>query len=159
MKVPILSTFLVACLAFIFSGYIGYIASKSTVLRYEWSRSFDSLRPEERREFKELLQALQSFETSNALSQNTARLLQKNIDDLGVLRARAPQDVWPIIDLRIATDNAVIARLEEQANNPAEANTHMQIAAGLFRSLGWRDVSADALKNVADKQLQSRLRK
>jgi len=159
MKRPILSTFCIALLFFIVCAYVGYFASVRIAYRYQQSTSFSSLGPEEARQFRDLVQTLQEFELSRILTQNTQESLQQNINHLQNLRAKAPREVWPLVDLRIATDHAVIARLEQLANKPDEGNIHRQSADTLLRSLGWQDVSEAVLNEVADKQLQSRLKK
>ena len=90
------------------------------------------------------------------LTQNNRESLRKNVENLQALRSQATQDVWPIIDLGIATDNVVMARLEERTNHAAESTAHRQAAASLLRSLGWKDVSDSTLDDLADKRLKKR---
>lgn len=156
---PILSTFCIGLLIFIVCGNVGYFAAVKVAYRHKRLTSFESLGSEQARQFRGLVQTLYEFELSGNLTQNTQESLQQNIDHLLNLRAKAPRDVWPLLDLRIATDHAVLARLEQLLDKTAEGNIHRQSAETLLRSLGWQDVSGAVLNELANKQLQSSLKK
>lgn len=55
--------------------------------------------------------------------------------------------------LNLGLTYAQLATLEERTN-PAESRKYMDLAQDLFRSLGWRDCSEDALKDAAQKQYE-----
>jgi copper homeostasis protein CutC len=152
---PILSTFCGAVLACALCGYVGYIVAARITFRHEQAIAFDALGSDGPR-FKELVQTLQTVAVSKILTQNNRESLRENVEDLQALRSQATQDVWPIIDLGIATDYVVMARLEERTNNTAESSVHRQAAASLLRSLGWKDVSDPTLDDLADKRLKKR---
>jgi hypothetical protein len=154
-RLPILSTFCGGVLAFALCGYVCYVLAGRITFRHEQAIAFDAL-GSDGRQFRELMQTLQTFAAYKILTQNNRESLRKNIENLQALRSKATQDVWPIIDLGIATDYAVMARLEERMSHAAESTVHRQAAATLLRSLGWKDVSDQLLNDLADERLKTR---
>ncbi len=149
---------LLGCLALLpAGGYIGYLAAARIAFRYEQSKSLGKQDAEVLRRIGE---TVYSFSVSQLLVlEKTRGLLEQHITALEKLRPKAVQEFRPIIDLRLAEDHATIARLEERANNSSEATSHRRIAEDLLQSLGWRDISENALNQLADRQLQSSLRR
>jgi glucose/arabinose dehydrogenase len=159
MKRPLLSTFCIALLLFTVCGYVAYFASVRLAFRHQQSRSFAVLGAEDGPRFRRTVEVLHAFEMSRILTRNTPDSLEQNIKYLVELRAKAPAEVIPIVDLRLATDHAVLSKLYESANKQTDAASHREIAQSMFRGLGWTDVSPSVVNEVADKQLQSRLAK
>jgi hypothetical protein len=159
VKVPILSTFCLAALAFVGSGYIGYYSAGKIAYRYIQSQFFSTLGQEDARQLRDVSQTLYQFELSRILTQNTEESLQRNVNYLQTVRAKAPADVRPVIDLRIAADYAVMARLDQQSGRLEQATAHRQSAESLFHTLGWQNLSTEVLNEVADKQVESLAKK
>lgn len=159
MKYPIVSTFCIACLVFTACAYLGYYAAVNISYRHKQSRSFTSLGPEEGRRFRSLTQTFDAYNLSRILPRSTPASFQQDISYLQALRAKAPQDVWPILDIGIAADHTVLARLYQQANNSVEEASHRAAAQAIFHSLGWKESSDVILNRVADKRLHLGLAK
>jgi len=149
----------VALLIFVGSVYFGYLAAVRIVYQYKQSAWFSSLAKQDARQLREISQTLLGFELSTLLVQSTSSALQNNINSLGKIRSRAPRELWPILDLRLAKDYAMMARLEQQRGDPQAATTHQQSAEALLRSLGWQDVSDEAVTDMADRELHSRVKR
>jgi hypothetical protein len=143
----------------IFAGciYLGYLSTILVVSRYKQSTWFNSLGTQEAAHLRQQSLTLFAFRMSSIV-QNTSPSVQNNVSSLAEIRSKAPQELWPILDLRLATDYAMMARLEQQAGNSGAAAGHQQSAKDLLRSLGWRDVSDEAVTDLADRQLRSRLK-
>ena len=141
-------------------AYLGYLATARIAYRYEQSKSFGTLGRQDAQELRQIGETAYAFSLSHILLlEKTQGSLEQNIGVLEKLRPKAAHEFWPIIDLRLAEDHAVIARIEEQANNSAQATGHRRVAEDLLHSLGWQDVSENALNQLADKQLQSSVRR
>ncbi|MGD0568207.1 MAG: hypothetical protein ABSA78_07355 [Candidatus Sulfotelmatobacter sp.] len=139
-------------------GYLGYLAAVRIVYQYKQSTWFGSLGKQDADQLRETGQATFAFELSSMSIQNTPSSIQNNVNSLAKIRSKAPQELWPILDLRLAKDYAMEARLERQAGNQKAADEHLESAKTLLRSLGWRDVSDKVLTDLADAQLRSRLK-
>jgi hypothetical protein len=137
-------------------GYLGYLAAGRIVYRYERSTGFGSLEKQDAERLRDTGQATLALEFSSMLIKNTPSSIENNVNSLATIRREAPQELWPILDLRLAKDYAMEARLEQQAGNQEAANEHRESTKTLLRSLGWRDTSDDALTNLADAQLRLR---
>jgi hypothetical protein len=61
--------------------------------------------------------------------------------------------VGVVLDLRIATCYVEIARLERDAGNAVAADHHVQMAQDILHSLGWQNVSSEALVSLTHGQL------
>lgn len=138
-------------------GYLGYLGTIKVVYHHQRATWFNSLGEPDAQQLRETGPALLGLGLSSLLIQNTKASLQHNVSSLGEIRGQAPRDLWPILDLRLAKDYAVMARLE-QASDSAVAASHRQMAAALLNSLGWKDVSDNAVAAVADKQLAARFK-
>jgi hypothetical protein len=141
-------------------GYLGFLGAARIVYQYNQSTWFSSLGKQDAEQLRETGQATLAFSFSNLnlLVQNTPSSIQNSVNSLAKIRCKAPQELWPILDLRLAKDYAMMACLEQQAGNQKAANQHLESAKALLRSLGWRDVSDNALTDLADAQLRSRLK-
>jgi hypothetical protein len=94
------------------------------------------------------LRFLASFGTEKVRSN-----LLFQIGKLETLRAQPEiQDVRPAADLNLGVLYAQLAMVEERANNEGRARGYMELARGLFRSLGWQDCSDGTLKAVAQRE-------
>jgi hypothetical protein len=139
-------------------GYLGYFGTLRLAYLYKQSTWFSYLEKQDAARLRGTTQALMGFELSNMSIQNSPASLQNNVSNLTKIRSRAPPEVWPILDLRLAKDYAMMARLEQQAGSQMQAAGHQQSAKMLLGSLGWQNVSDDALNDLADKQLRLRLK-
>lgn len=153
VKLPILSTFFATVLVFAGCGYVGFEAAGYISYRCKESVSFASLGPEEARQFRQVTQSLWGCASSGVVGVAVPKLIPQQISYLQSLRATAPEDVRPILDLQIATDHAVLARFDEQSGKPADGATHREAARSFLRSLGWKDVSDGVLNDVAERAL------
>lgn len=150
-----------ACLVLLpLSEYVGNLAATKVTFRYQQSKSFGTLGRQDAQELRHLGETAYGLELSRLLLlSKTKPSFEQNLDALQKMRSKAAHELWPLINLQVAEDHAVLARLEEQANNSAQAAGHRQIAEDLLRSLGWRDVSESALNQLADRELHSSLRR
>jgi hypothetical protein len=139
-------------------GYVGYFTATGIVYQYKRSTWFSSLDKQNAEQLRAIGQTAFAISVSNLTIQNTLSSIQRNVSNLVRIRGKAPQELWPILDLRLAKDYAMMARLE-QAGNPQLAAEHQQSAEALLRSLGWNDVSDNAVTSLADEQLRSRLKR
>jgi len=152
---------LLACLALLpLGGYVGYLVAARIAFRYEQSKSFSALGRQDSQELRRIGETAYAFSISQLLVlEKTLVPLERHIGVLEKLRPKAAYEFRPIVDLRLAEDHAAVARLEEQGNNSAQAAGHRRAAQDLLRSLGWRDISENALNQLGDRQLQSSLRR
>ncbi|MBV9437247.1 MAG: hypothetical protein JOZ44_14410 [Acidobacteria bacterium] len=156
MKQSAVSTFFVATVLFTSLACGSYVAALRLSSRYQRSHLFSTFGVEEGQRLRRVTQILLAFETSRLTTKNSVDSLERNVVYVGELRDQAPEEVKPILELRLAIDHAVLSKLFEQANNRVDAATHKDRAQSLFRSLGWKDVSPQVLDELAQKQLQSR---
>jgi hypothetical protein len=147
---------LLVCLGF---AYLGYLSATRIGYYYKHSTWFRSLGNQAAGQLRATTNTTLGIEFSNLAIQNTPLSIQYNLDILAKIRSQAPQELWPIVDLRVAKDYAMLARLEEQSGNLTVAAEHLGSAQALLRSLGWKDVSDDAVTKLADQQLRSRLKR
>lgn len=149
----------VALLICVGCGYLGYSGAVRIVYQYQQSTWFSSLEKQDAEQLREIGQTTLGLAFSSLSTQNTPSSIQNNLSSLAKIRNNAPQELWPILDLRLAKDYAMMARLEQQGDNPRAATEHQESARDLLRSLGWQDVSDNAVADLADKQLGSRLKR
>jgi hypothetical protein len=147
---------LVICLG---CGYFGYFGAARIFYQYKRSTWFGSLEKQEAEQLRETGQATLALSLSSVSIRNTLPSIQNNVSNLAKIRSKAPQELWPVLDLRLAKDYAMMARLEQQAGDPRDAAEHQRSAKALLSSLGWPDVSDNAVTDVADGQLRSRLKR
>jgi hypothetical protein len=146
-----------AVLIFAVFLYLEYKSAIRVVYLHRQSGWFGSLGQSDAAGLRKTAQIALAFSLSSLQIQDTSASLQQNVSSLQKIRVEAPRELWGILDLRLAKDHAMMARLE-QANNPALAAGHRQSARALLRSLGWRQVSDVAVEELGDKQLSSRLK-
>jgi len=147
---------LVVCVG---SGYLGYLAAVKIVYQYKQSTWFSSLEKQEAEQLRKTGQATLAFSLSTLSIQNTPLSIQNNVGSLAKIRSKAPQELWPVLDLRLAKDYAMMARLEQQGGEQGAAAEHQQSAKALLRSLGWQDVSDKSMTDLAEGQLRSSLKR
>ena len=150
MKFPILSTFFAAVLAFVVCAYVGNRAAAYVSYHYKESVAFASLGPVDAPQFRQVAQSLSDCVSPGNLRRASAEEIPLQISCSQSRLAKAPEDVRPILNLRIATGHAVLARLDEQAGKPDDAADERAAARPLLLGLGWKDVSDDVLNAVAD---------
>ena len=148
----------IAFVIFVGCAYLGYFGAGRIVYRHKQSTWFNALGKQDAEQLREASRTLLAFSVSSLLIQNTPASLQRNVASLEEIRREAPQELWPILDLRLAKDYAMMARLERSENESA-AIGHQQSAKLILGSLGWQDVSDNALTALADGQLHSRLKR
>ena len=137
-------------------AYVGYLAGARIGYHYQESKYARTLTKQGVPELRPLGETAYAFELSHVLLlQKKKASFEQQIAVLQEMRPNAARELWPIIDLRVAEDHVVLARLGEQAHIPDQAAVHRRIAEDLLRSLGWQDVSENMLNGVADRQLQS----
>jgi hypothetical protein len=147
---------LLVCLGF---GYLGRLCATRLVYQYKQSTWFSSLGRQDAEQLRRTGQTALAISVSSLMIQNTTSSIQHNVNNLAKIRGKAPQELGPILDLRLAKDYAMLVRLEQQAGNQSAAAGHQQSAQALLRSLGWKDVSENDVANLADLQLRSRLKR
>jgi len=84
--------------------------------------------------------------------------LPREVQDLIRVRRQAAQELWPMIDLRLAKDYAVMTSLDKQGGNLTLEAEHRKSATDLLRSLGWQDVSEGVIVAVGDEEVHSRFK-
>jgi hypothetical protein len=142
------------------TAFVGYKAALRISYRHSEARAFNSLGKQDTQELRTTLQTLTFLSQSHLVTKlepspaDYHSALALNIPALQKLRDRAPERLRPPIDLQLAVDYAEMAHLEQEANHLEEATKARQSAQGLLRSLGWKDVSPDALNRVAVQEIQ-----
>jgi hypothetical protein len=149
----------IALLICIVCGYLAYFDAARIVYQYKQSTWFSTLEKQEAERLRETTRTTLALSLSTMFIQNTASSIQNNVSRLAKIRKQAPQDLRPVLDLRLAKDYAMMARLEQRADNPTAAAEHQQAAKVLLVSLGWQDVSDSTVAGLADGQLRSRLKR
>jgi len=158
VKLPLLTSFCGAILIFAGCAYCGYRAAVRIVYPRQQSGWFSLLDRREADRLRQLGESAFAYNYSVLSIQNTPSSLQTNINKLAAIRKHAPEEMLPVIYLRLAKDYAMLARLEEQSGNAAAGADYRHRAGDLLRSLGWQDISDELLTVLADRQLQSRLK-
>ena len=161
MKFPLVTSFCIASAIFAGSAYVADRVALGIGYRHSEALAFNSFDKEDAQELRTMLQTLAFLSESRIVTTyepstaNYHKALEGNIPELQKLRKQAPERLRPPIDLQLALDYAEMARFEQKAGRLTEATRAMQLAQGLLNSLGWKDVSADALNGLADQQIQS----
>jgi hypothetical protein len=140
------------------------VGGKAAVYRYRYQqREVERLEPERAR-LESTLRELGSIERmrlSANLSANDKKLrktvLPSAIEELENLRRKPDTDqISGVIDLNLAFLYLYSAMAEEQNDNREIAAKDMSSAEPLFKCLGWRDYSDEALKAAAQQVLDQR---
>ncbi|MFZ0136166.1 MAG: hypothetical protein WAK89_03855 [Candidatus Sulfotelmatobacter sp.] len=156
MKFPLVTSFCIASAIFIASAYVADRVAFRISYRHGESAPLNSLGKQDEQELQTTLRTLSFLSETRIVTKyepstaNYHTALERAVPALEQLRSQAPERLRPIIDLQLATDYAAIARLEQGA----EASRAMELAQGLLNSLGWKDVSADALNRLAEHEVQ-----
>ncbi len=159
VKLPLVTSFFGGVLLFAGCAYGGYQVAVRTVYHQRQSKWFRSLGTQEADRLRRMGQTAFAYSISVLLIQNSPSSLQNNVSSLGKIRASAPEELWPILDLRLAMDYVMMARLEDQGDNTPVSLGHKRLAADLLRSLGWQDVADNSLTAIADRQFRSRIKR
>ena len=138
-------------LLFVSHFFLGTFVAAWGSYQYEQSHWFSSLREQG----KLLLDLRVTRLASRAQERSTPDSLERDISRLQTVRRRAPQDVQPILALRIASDRALLARLYSNAGNAAAAAAQSEAASSHLRELGWKDTSEATLNELAERRLQN----
>ena len=152
MRLPPVSRCVHVALLFISHFFLGTFLAVWGTYQYEQSRWFASLNQEQG---KQLLGIRETLLASRAPSRGTPDALQRDLSRLQSLRRLAPQDGQAILDLRIASDHALLARLYRDANDPAAAGAQTEAARSLLRELGWKDTSDATMSELAERRLHT----
>ena len=155
MRFPSLSRCIHIALLFVCHFFLGTIVAAWGSYQYEQSRWLASLSHEQGRQ---LLGLRETLLAAQAPARRTPDALRRDLSRLETLRRWAPREALPLLDLRIASSRALLARLYRGANDPAAAAAQSEAARTLLRELGWRDISDATLSELAERRLQSRER-
>src|SRR5258706_2972958 len=121
-------------------GYLGYLGAVRIFYQYKQSTWFSSLEKQDAGQLRATGQTTLAFALSSMLIQDTPSSIQNNVSSLAKIRSKAPQELWPILDLRLAKDYAIMARLGQRAGNPTTAARDLHLSAIRLCSLGLQDV-------------------
>jgi len=160
VRFPLVTSFYIASAIFAGSAFVGYKAALFASYRHSESRAFNPPGTQGAQELRTTLQTLTFLGQSRVVTKfepsaaNYRSAIERNIPYLQKLRDQAPEQLRPPIDLRLATDYAEMARLEQQAGHFAEASKARRSVQGLLSMLGWRDVSTDAVNTLADQEIR-----
>ncbi len=152
MRLPPLSRCVHIALLFVSHFFLGTFVAAWGSYQYQQWRWLGSLSHEQGRQILGLRETLLA---AQAPARSTPDALQRDLSRLETLRRRAPQDSLPILELRMASGRALLARLYRDANDPAAAAAQTEAARTLLRELGWRDISDATLSELAERRLQS----
>ncbi len=158
VRFPLLTCFLGGLVIVGGCAYVGYCAAASITYRYKQAAWFSALDAKDREEMRESGRSLLAYTLSCLTIQNSEPSFDAGTKNLTRIRSGAPERLWPVFNLRIAKNYAAVARLEERSNAAASTRNRQQ-AESLLRSLGWQDVSGDLLAALADKELQTRVKR
>jgi hypothetical protein len=160
VKFPLVTSFFIASAIFAGSAYVADKVALRISYRHSESMAFNSSGKQDAQELRTTLQTLYSLSLSHLITKwepSTAdyyTALEANIPALRKLRTTAPERFRPLIDLQLAIDYAEMAQFEQKIGHVSEAGRARQSAQELLRSLGWKDVSEDALNTLADQEIQ-----
>jgi hypothetical protein len=160
VRFPLVTSFCIASAIFVGSAVVGYKAALRISYRHNESSAFISLGKQDAEELRTVLRTLNFLSESHLLTKlepspaEYHSALQRNIPYLQELRHQAPERLRPLIDLQLGVDYAEMAHFDQEANRLEEASKARQSAQGLLLSLGWKDVSVDALNSLAVQEIQ-----
>jgi hypothetical protein len=105
------------------------------------------------------LSAIQTLQVYAFVTRNDKNLSKKYLlNEIGALeelkRRSGAVEIGPVIDIYLGLAYVDAAMAEEQDNDKELATENMSSAQTLFRSLGWRDYSEEALKLVVRRELE-----
>jgi len=131
--------------------FLGTFVAVWVTYQFEQSRWLASLNQEQGRE---LLNVRETLLATQGPVRSTPQSLVRDVARLQSMRGYAGSAARPILDLRIASDRALLARLYADANDTAQSRREAEAARSLLRQLGWRDSSDAAVDNLAERRLQ-----
>jgi hypothetical protein len=159
LRRPIGVWFSLALLILILGGWLGYEAGIgiARVRNRAKLRTMGSLSAGERAHLESVLPRLSSMSMLRFAAifgaEKVRSTLLFQIGKLESLRSQSDlQEVRAVADLDLGVFYAQLAMVEERANNASKAREYMELARGLFRSLGWQDCSEGTLKAVAQRE-------
>jgi hypothetical protein len=160
LRKPIGVWFSIALVILILGAGLGWkLGQRLAVYRFRYQREAAAKLPaSERPHVEAVFSALTTVTVSRLYAGITTpnpsfrtKALQSEIATLNRARQRPDlQDVEPIFDLNLAI---AYVRLAEEESETQQAAQAMQSAHALFRSLGWKDDSDDALRAAAKREL------
>jgi hypothetical protein len=145
---------ILVCIGF---AYIGYLSATRIIYLHKRSTWFPALSAQAAEELRRKAETTYAISVASLALHDTPSSIQDNVNYLSKIRSRVPQELWPVLDLRLAKDYAMMARLEEQSGSSAAQN--QQLAEERLRSLGWTDVSDSVVAKLGDEQLRSRFKR
>ncbi len=160
MKFPLVTSFCIASAIFAASAYVADRAALRIGYRHSESVAFNSLGKQQASELQAMLRTLTFLNQSHLVTKlepsagEYHSALERNIPALQKLRDQAPERLRPLIDLQLGVDYAEMAHFDQEASRLEEASKARQAAQGLLSSLGWKDVSPDALNSLAVQEIQ-----
>ena len=143
-----------AVLSFLVFGCISFAVTLKLTFRSRWAARFAVFEASRSARLQEIGRCATDREFAEMKNAATGASVQSHIEALQPLRNSAPTELRPAIDLRIAADHAMLARLHSQANDAAAASEDRRHAAALLKTLGWKDVSDTVLGQLADSPLR-----
>jgi hypothetical protein len=160
VKFPLVTSFFIASAIFAGSAYVADKVALRISYRHSDSMAFDSLAKQDAQDLRTTLQTLYSLSLSHLMTKwepSTAEYyaaIEANIPALQKLRSQAPERLRPLIDLQLAIDYAEMAQFEQKIGHVSEAGRARDSAQKLLHTLGWKDVSEDALNTLADQEIE-----
>jgi hypothetical protein len=152
MRLRPLSGYVHLALLFVCHLFLGTFVAVWATYQYEQSRWLSSLSAEQGRE---LLSFRESLLATQAPATSTPNALLRDLSRLESARDTATAAAQSILDLRIASDHALLAKLYRDAHDGSAAAAQAEAARDLLHQLGWRDSSDRALDDLATRRLGS----
>jgi hypothetical protein len=152
VKFPLVTSFCGGVVIFAGCAYLGGRAAEIVTYRWRKPLTFEAVRKQNDGQLRDDLLALQAV-TFSQVREDTPPDLQKAADYLATIRSSKRPEVRPVLDLQIATDYVEMARLEQETGNAATADRHRHMAEGILHSLGWQNVSGEAMAELTRRHL------
>jgi hypothetical protein len=152
VKYPLITGFCGGLLVFVGCAYLGDRGAATIAYRELKPLTFESLKKQSDGQLRANLLTLQTVEFSQFVK-DAQPDLEKVVEHLEMVRNTQSPEVRPVLDLRIATCYVEIARLERDAGNAVPADHHLKMAQDILHSLGWQNVSSEALASLTRGQL------
>jgi len=152
MRFPSLSRGVHVALLFACHFFLGAIVAVWATYQYEQSHWLAALSREQGRQ---LLSLRETLLVSQTLRPTTTRAVQRELSQLRTLRREALPEAQPILDLRLATAHATLARLYQNADDPVAALAEREAARSTLRGIGWKSISEATLDEMAARRQAS----
>lgn len=106
-----------------------------------------------------VLSAIATLQVYGLVTQNDAQLRDKYLDNEirwleEIKLSSKAKEIRPLIDFHLGLAHLTAAMEKKRENQEALAKQHIDSAQGLFKSLGWRETSAESLENMARHELE-----